>query len=310
MKNIKAISSAIFLATTLIFSGCGESDNGVTESGFDMSSLESGKQILYFYGASTNDHYAIDVTTGTIENLNDFNETQMLSTDAGKLFMFVDDLGDDNASNDVDKAMMFHADFSYDVVNDGNATWENFYYLDHLHDGARHPHTNDEFNVTSGSKYNAIQRLNEYFQEQQTLKQELADTALNDGSADNDAVNNIDGICNFYTLRHEDENETSYFVLGTDGKMYSYDDNGTINFRDVTVIADSCEPNKSGISAAEEGVLVYLGTTSKLYLVDSHGDGVSHVHSSWSLSEVLGDGIGIDMMIGMGSLEHDDEHEH
>ena len=309
MINYKIKSSAVVLAIALMMSACGSSDDdnaAAAAGGNSVPDLESAKQVLYFYGASTNDHYAYNVTTNLLENLNEDNVTAMESTDSGNLFYFRDDKGDDNASNYVDKVLMFKSAYSF--ASDGNATWEDFYYLDHLHNGERHPHTNDEFNVTAGGKYTSMVRLNEYLAEQEQLKSDLSSSIANEAIVG--AGQASPALCDFYSLIHPEENETHYFALGTNGKVYTFDDN-TTNFKDVTLVSSAgCEVGKSGMVGAEEGVLVYLGSSSKLYLVDSHDDGVSHVHSEWDASEIIGDGHGIDMMVGMGHLEHDDDHDH
>lgn len=309
MKNNRIKSSALFLALALVLSACGGSDSNDSNTSevHEDVHLESAKQVLYFYGASTNDHYAFDVTTDLLENLNDDNVTALESTDSGKLFYFRDDQGDDNASNDVDKALVFKSTYSF--TDDGNATWEDFYYLDHLSNGERHPHGNDEFNVTAGSKYTSMIRLNEYLAEQEQLKNDLAQSIADESIVG--VGQSSQSICNFYTVIHADEGETHYFALGTNGKIYTFDDS-TTNFKDVTLVSSAgCEVDKSGIVEAEEGVLVYLGSTSTIYLVDSHDDGVTHVHSEWDASEVIGDGRSIDMMVGIGSLESDgEEHDH
>jgi len=303
MKNYKLKSSAVILGLALMMSACGDSDSA--EGGADsVPDLESAKQVLYFYGASTDDHYAFDVTTNKLENLNDDNVTDMSSASPkGRLFYFRDSLGDTNASNDVDKVLMFKSTYSF--ANDGNASWEDFYYLDHLNNGERHPHANDEFNVTAGGKFDTMLRLNEYLAEQEQLKSDLV-TSI----ADQNIVGSgqtASELCDFYTVIHPEENETHYFALGTNGKVYTFDNNTTA-FKDVTLVSSAgCEVGKSGIVAAEDGVLIYLGSTSTIYLLDSHEDGVSHVHSEWDASEVIGDGRAIDMMVGIGTLEHDDE---
>ena len=307
MKKTVLKNMALLLGATLLFSGCGsDSDDKAEEQQTSYPDLESAKQILYFYSASTNDHYAFDVTTETLENLNDDNVTAMSSTDSGKLFYFRDNTtGDTNASNDVDKVLMLKDTYSFAV--DGNITWEDFYYLDHLHDGGRHPHANDEFNVTSGGKYNSMIRLNQYLAEQEQLKNSLESSITNESIVG--SGQSAPALCDFYTVIHADENETHYFALGTNGKVYTFDDN-TTNFKDVTLVSSAgCEVGKSGMVAAQDGVLVYLGSTSKLYLVDSHEDGVSHVHSEWNLSELIGSGHGIDMMVGIGALE-EEAHDH
>lgn len=302
MKNSKLKSSAVALSLALMMSACGSDDNSNDNDDLAAVDLESAKQIVYFYSDSTNEHYALDVTSNTLENLNDDNVTKMSSSDKGRLFYFRDNTtGDTNASNDVDKVLMFKSTYSY--ASDGNITWENFHYLDHLHEGGRHPHANSEFNVTAGGKYTSMIRLNEYLAEQEQLKSDLAASIADESIVG--VSQSASALCDFYTVYHEDEKH--YFALGINGKIYTFDDN-TTNFKDVTLVSSAgCEVGKSGIVAAEDGVLVYLGSTAKLYLVDSHDDGVSHVHSEWELSDVIGTGHSIDMMVGIGTLDYESE---
>jgi len=303
MKKHTKIATVTLAAITLLLSGCGSDNSSSTET----LDLESAKKVLYFYGAGSNEQYAYFVETNTVENLNDDNVTAMDASKNGSLFYFLDDLGDANASNDVDKVLMFNA--SYSFANDGNATWENFYYLDHLHDGEHHPHANDEFDVTSGGKFDTMIRLNKYLAEQEQLKSDLK-SSIADESIVGVGQTSPD-ICNFYTVTHADDNEVHYYVLGTNGSAYTFDDTAT-NFRDVTLVSSAgCEIGKSGMVAAEDGVLIYLGSTSTVYLLDAHKDGVSHIHSQWDISELLGDTNAIEMMVGIGALEHDgDDHDH
>ncbi len=292
----------MILGLALMLSACGDSDSSSESS--EALELESAKKALFFYGASTNDHYSFDTETQALTDLNSdteaLHEFKMDANDDGRLFVWIDNKGDTNSSNDEDKVLMFDSDYSF--ADDGDATWEDFHYLGHYHDDDLAAHTNEEFDVTSGSKYDAMVRLNIYLQEQETLKTLLA--------AQPEITSAGTTICDHYTVTHEEENETHYFVLGTDGTLYTYEDDGAISFKDQTVVTSAgCTAGRSGMSAAEDGVLIYL--QSKLYLVDSHDDGVTHVHSEWDISEVLGDGKGIDMMVGIRSLDHDDEdHDH
>ena len=305
MKNYTIKSSAVLLGFALMLSACSSSSTSQVEDTKSVElELESAKQALFFYGSTTNDHYVFNTETQTLTNLNSgvagLENFMMQDTDNGRLFAWVDNQGDTNASNDEDKVIMFES--SYSFASDGNATSANFHYLAHYHDEDLDAHTNEEFNVTSADKVTTLQRLNQYMSEQETLKATLASQAeiLNAGTT----------ICDFYTVRHEEHNETNYFVLGTDGTLYTYEDDGVITFKDSAPISSAgCEIGKSGMSAAEEGVIIYL--QSKLFLVDSHEEGATHVHSEWDISEVLGDGKGVDMMVGIRDLEHDgEEHDH
>lgn len=328
MKYYKLKSAAIFLAFAFFLSACGGGD----EDPFEESALEleSAKAALFFYGAATNNHLAFETQTQELINLNDndeYAEFNMSNKPAGRLFVWVDDKGDDNASNDEDKVIMFNAEYSY--IDDGNATWEDFFYLGHFHEevhedeeheGDEHEehsehlaaHTNDEFDVSSetnqtiiDSKTAALARLNNYMQMQEILKADLSSALTNEDATAQ--------VCNFYGVYHEEENATDYFVVGTNGRFYAFHDEGDgLEFKDDTLLSSAgCEEYESGISATADGALVYLKKTATLYLVDSHGDARTHVHSSWGISQLLGDGVGVDMMVGIKTIENEGEaHAH
>jgi hypothetical protein len=65
------------------------------------------------------------------------------------------------------------------------------------------------------------------------------------------------------------------------------------------------------MSATTDGALVYLKNTATLYLMDSHGDARTHVHSSWDIAQLVGEGKSVDMMVGIKTVESEgDEHDH
>ncbi len=337
MQYYKAKSAAIILALAFFLSACGGGDDPLVQNELE---LESAKKALFLYGTSTNDHLAFDTQTQELTELNtyvdDHNETnfKIENKESGWLFVWVDDKGDDNASNDEDKVIMFDANYSYS--EDGNATWEDFYYLGHYHEHAHEEeteeehedeheehlelaaHTNEEFdddNVSS-PKYLAIQRLNSYLQMQDELKETLKNSLQEQEPATE--------VCNFYAMKHaEDEHveegheEDSYFVLGTNGRLYvfhghEHDGELELEFKDSALISSAgCTTRESGISPTAEGVLVYLKNTQTLYLVDSHGDARTHVHSSWDIAQLVGEGKSIDMMVGIKTVESEgDAHDH
>lgn len=303
MKKNYFTPIAATAATLLMLSGCG-SDSSTSDSVSDPLELESDGKTLIFYSASTNEQYAFDVDSEHTTNLNGASDAQgndlsnfnMSASEQGRLFVWVDNKGDDDVSNDEDKVLMFRQE--YDFARDGNATWEDFYYLGHYH---RHTdennitnyylaaHDNSEFNVTSGGKYDAIVRLNTYLAAQENLKTELA--ALLPAEAN--------GVCAFHQFENE-EGEPFYYVMGSNGTMYVYD--AAYTFKDSVAVSSSCESNGVGISSTEDGVLLFLSDTQKVYSVDSHEDGIYHVHNSWDLSNLLGNGKSAQMMVGIQPL--------
>lgn len=305
MKNFRLKSSVVVLGLAFLLSACGGSDSSDGDGGAqsDPVELESDGKTLIFYSASTNEQYAYNVDTQGVLNLQDATDSSgddisnfnMSADEHGKLFVWMDNKGDTNASNDEGKIIMLKN--SYNYATDGNASWEDFYYLGHFHqstDGLSYDlaaHDSSEFNVTSGAKYSAILRFNEYLAEQKSLEQNLSATIP--------AAAN--GLCGFHTFVNE-EGETFYYAMGNNGTIYVYDENISSQYLDSVAVSDSCMQNEFGMSSTEDGVLLFLTSTQKVYSVDSHADGVYHVHNSWNLSELLGDGKSAEMMVGIEPL--------
>jgi len=294
--------TAAATAALLLLSGCG--DSGSNGSGGSSLALESDGKTLLFYSASTNDQYAFDVDSEKTTDLNgaadaqghDLTNFNMDPSEQGRLFVWVDNKGDTDPSNDEEKVVMFKS--GYDIATDGNVTWEDFYYLGHYHGTTDDnnvttyylaAHSNDEFNVTDGAKYSAMLRLNAYLLEQENLKNELA--ALLPAQAN--------GLCAFHTFENE-EGETFYYAMGDNGTMYIYD--AAHDFLDSVAVAAACEPDGVGMSSGEDGVLLFVSETQKLYMIDSHEDGIYHVHTEWELSELIGGGKSAQMMVGIQPL--------
>lgn len=300
MKKNIGKSIALILGIGLTFSGCGGTDGGTTQT--DPLELESDGKTLVFYSASTNEQYAFEVDSQNIINLNaasyqDHNLTNfnMSASEKGKPFIWIDDKGDTNSSNDEGKLVMFKQEYSF--ANDGNATWEDFYYLGHFHSQTVNnqtsyylaAHDNDEFNTTSGGKYNAMIRLNEFLAREYTLEQNLSAIIPSEAN----------GLCGFHTFVNE-SGETFYYTIGKNGTVYVYDD--AYNFKDSVAVSDSCMPNEMGMSSTEDGVLLFLKSTQKVYSVDSHEDGIYHIHNSWDVSRLIGSGHTADVMVGLEPL--------
>lgn len=295
-NNIK--NMALALSALVVLSGCGSDSDTAAGAGSDPLELESDGKTLVFYNDSAKTQYAYNVDSTVVTNLqnaedasgNDISNFNMKDGESGKLTIWIDNKGDTNASNDEGKVIMFNEDYSFS--DDGNATWENFYYLGHFHGDHLAAHSNDEFNVTSGGKFNAMIRLNEYLSEQNTLEQNLSSVI----------PSAADGLCGFHTFVSEDD-ETFYYAMGKNGTMYVYDENITTPALDSVAITDSCSENEFGMSSTEDGVLFFSTNTEKVYSIDSHEDGIYHIHSSWDLSQLIGDGKSAQMMVGLEPVE-------
>jgi hypothetical protein len=309
---MKKIWMASAMAAAVIMTGCGGSgDSRGSEK--KLPELESEGKTLVFYSASANEQYAYTVDNGSVLNLqgatdaegNDITNFNMKTGEEGRLFLWVDDKGDNNASNDEEKIVMFKQ--AYKHARDGNATWEDFYYLGHFHthnDGGtieHHlaAHSNEEFNVTSGGKYDAMVRLNKYLTEQDNLENTLSTKIPPEAN----------GLCGFHTL-NTDEGKTFYIAAGKNGKIYIYDNNLTFKDEVTPTGVDSCTENEFGMSSTEDGILYFSKVTQKLHMIDSHdGGNLWHEHSNFDLQEeILGTGKTAEMMVGIAPLESEEEH--
>jgi len=303
MKKINIKSIALILGAMIVLSGCDESSNNKNGAGAsDPLELESEGKTFLFYSASTNEQYAYNVDSGKTINLqnstddagHDISNFNMKASDSGRVFIWLDNKGDTLTSNDEEKVVMFTNDYSF--TDDGNATWKDFYYLGHFHSNVNNnvtsyslaAHNNSEFNTTSGGKYNALIRLNKYLAEQQLLEQKLSKSIP--------AAAN--GLCGFHTFISE-QNKTFYYAMGKNGTMYIYDKNITTPALDSVVVTDSCTENEFGISSTEDGVLFFASNSMKVYSIDSHEDGIYHVHNSWNLSQLIGSGKSAQMMVAL-----------
>jgi hypothetical protein len=273
---------SLVLSSLLLFSACDSSDDSDeidTETEMEHEHGED-ERVLFFYSASTNDHFAYSVESSELINLNEemhgeenISKFNISADKSGKPFIWLDNKGDTNATNDEEKIIMFNNDFQFDR----NATWEDFIYLGHFHyeeDGEDlAAHSNDEFNVTAGKKLEAINRFNIYISEQQELKNSFSEI-LTDAD-----------VCGLYKNIDLEENLINYYVVGTDGKLRIYDESKTLV--DEVAITGSCASENIGMSGVEEGVWVFLADTQKIYQVDSHDDGVFHIHTTSNVSEFV-----------------------
>ncbi len=335
MQKKSIIFTLLLLTLGLTFSACSEdaTDPEGTEEGEHMvEGLELDGKSLFFYSSATNDHLAYDVDESTLVNLNNNSEDgyfnyNMNPTDNGKFLLWLDNKGDDNLSNDEQKILMLNQAYSY--ANDGNATYEDFYYLGHFHteleeDGDTHyhlaAHANEEFDLSNvpaqdlatNPKYQALKRLNVYLAEQNLIKNNIQTTL--------DNLQTPATLCGFESITND--LGTRNYAMGTDGQLYVFDNSlsgeNTYGYIDQVTLTASCEVNKVGITAVSEhdenGVVIFQASTQKLYLVDSHEGGIYHAHRTWDASEIIGS-ASAEMMsaiipVGYESSEEHEDHDH
>jgi hypothetical protein len=276
-----------------LFSGCDQDDDD-NSSNYDSSNDDSSNneeehehedtRNIFFYNSETNTHLAYSIPNTELIDLNqemhgehNISNFNMSSTQSGKPFIWLDYKGDENASNDEEKIVMFKSDFNFD----NNVTWEDFYYLGHFHtedDGSNSlaAHSNLEFNVTAGAKVSALIRLNKYIDEQQELKSTFETKIGNN-------------ICGVYTNIDDEDFSKTYFVMQIDGKLKIYDESKSLKDEIMLDGITSCDSDQMGMSGVEGGIWLFLADTQKIYEVDSHDDGVYHVHQTLDISEYTGD---------------------
>ena len=113
---MKLTKLAIAPLVALLLVGCGSSSSDTRGSEAELPELESAGKTLVFYNASTNEQNAYTVDDGSVLNLqgatdkddNNITNFNMASNKKGKFFVWLDNKGDTNASNDEDKIIMFN----------------------------------------------------------------------------------------------------------------------------------------------------------------------------------------------------------
>lgn len=302
-KNILNLVAGT-LCAAFLFSGCG-SDSSSDNNNGDISALTVEGKTFLFYDATTGSQYVVDPDSQAINSL-DTNESSnfyMLGKQAGSLVYWPDETTGDA------KVIMLKEDFS---VAEANITHEDFYYLGHFHGADLAAHSADEFapEAASAAKLATLQRFNTYLQDQEQIKAEIKEALSLEGEQ----------LCNFYVQDHAHEEDTNatqeeaavHFALTQSGKVLFYveGESGLEKIQGQLAVnlseASTCEVGKSGITSTHAGVYIFLESTQKLYLVDSHGLDY-HEHSAWHLDEFMPSGFHATQMIAFG--DGDSEHE-
>lgn len=300
-KKLLTMGTAI-LGLSLTFSGCGGSgDSRGAEQ--NLPELEANGKILQFYNSNNNSQYAYVVEDGTVLNLQDPNIAEGVmvldENKTGKFYTWTYDKADNNDSTNVEMIMMMDANYSY--ATDGNASYTDIYYMNHLHNEEIHPHPNTDFNPASGTDgTNKLNGLNTSLAAHYAKTQEIA--VLPD-------IQTAGGLCGWH--KGEFEFGTFYFAVGKNsGNIYVYDENLTLIDTDAMDGVTGCEVDKHGFTSTADGVLFFSAETQALHMVDSHDDGRNfHEHTVFPLSEIIGAGKTATTMTGIGEIE-EDGHEH
>ena len=145
-------------------------------------------------------------------------------------------------------------------------------------------------------------RVNEYIDQKQAWKTKL------------EPVVGANDLCNFKVAEqdYKDEELTVYFALTKEGKVKFYKEvNDVLESLQSQVTLDSAitsitDCSKTSIVAeSEEGILVWVADTQKVYRVDSH-EANYHLHGTpKTITNLLGTGINVDYMISIAKDDHD-----
>lgn len=293
------------LVGAALFTGCGSDSSSGENNDGDISKLSAEGKTFIFYNQTTGSQYVVDPDHGVLSSLdtNASSNFYMLGKEAARLTYWPDETTGDA------KVIMLKNSYS---LEDGNVSHEDFEYLGHFHGTDLAAHSADEFDpaVASEKKLATLGRFSNYLREQAEIQAEIEEALSNEGEE----------LCNFYVAKHhheEDANATQepavHYAITKSAKVLFYVD-GAAGLEKVQgqlavnlSAANTCEVGKSGITAAHDGVYIFLASTQRLYLVDSHGLDY-HEHSAWDLSEFMPSGFDATQMVGFG--EDDGEHEH
>lgn len=323
--------ASLLCSQALMLGGCGSSSSSNDNTTPTTVGLPE-ELNLVFLNSTTSDYYSFDTSTETSINLNELASTSedtavrnLQITDPSTIGHFLH-WPDFRMSGDEELL-----DMKYVLMKPGYAPGsvidaDQFVQLAHFHDEELAAHNAEEFRdpEEGSAKAAGLARLNSFVTEQADLEEEVGE-AMPEGQQLCRAY--VDPYVKFeMEEEHEGEEaeaeageehehgELVHYALSKTGRMYFFEDGesgleqtqGFVTLDDVTTIADC---NRTSIArTSEDGVLVFIPDTQKLYLVDSH-DADYHQHSTWDLSAVLPTGITADLVaiIGAGDADHDHE---
>ena len=317
----KSLRAGLMIACGALFVAC-SSDSGEDTSGAAAVDLPKGLSLVML-NASTGAYYLFDTDTNTRTDLNDQAQRsqdsavqKLLISDTstiGHFFSWPDFRMVNGQERLDDKYLLLKPTYVPGSAIDSTK----FVQLTHFHDGTLAAHSADEFaNPEPGSnKAAGLTRLNNHVAAQAELEEEVA-SVLPAGET----------LCRAYIdpyLKFEEEHagakssdhahgDLAHMALTTTGRMYFFAENetglaqsqGFVKLDNVNTIADCTRATIS--RASDDGVLVFIPDTQRLYLVDSHG-GDFHQHSTWHISAVLPRGLRADLLTVLGD---GGEHEH
>lgn len=323
----KWIALPALVAGALMLSSCGSSSSSSSSNPADSGTATGLPEKLHLnlVNATSGAYYSYDTSTGKRVNLNELaaaseesavQKLQLKDTSVlGHFFHWADF----RVVNGVEKKDMKYVLMRPTYTPGNTIDSDQFIQLAHFHGETLAAHSADEFaNPEAGSNKEAgLQRLNSAVTAQKELKEELSEV-MPAGETLCRAF--IDPYIQFEQAQktaaaaeaEHAHGELMHFALSNTGRVYFFKEKdeklqqaqGFVKLDDVVTI-ENC--SRTTIArASDDGVLVFIPDTQKLYLVDAHG-GDYHQHSTWSLSTLLPAGERADMVaiIGAGAT-----HEH
>lgn len=343
---------SVLLVSAALLTACGgasstnNNEDGKTPSGSSVN-LPDGKNLVLIDASSTK-HYLYNTTTEKSLDLNDEasksgdQSVQNLAVSdpstIGSFFLWADDANGDGTIND-EKVVLMKPNYQAGTAIDHT----NMQYLAHFHGEEFAAHAASEFNPATygdnwagSKKEKGLARLNAYVTKQKELFDEV-DEALKTAAAgqilcrafvdpragaEHEGEEHNHGVTPRAEAGHEAhaEKPAVHIALTNSGRMYFMaEKDGAMALTQDTFVAltgvsgiENCA--KTGITrASDNGVLVFVEDSQKIYLVDNHGADW-HEHSNWDISKLMPAGFHADYVAALGAGEgahdeHDDGHD-
>lgn len=311
--------SAVVLSSATFLTACGGSSTDTASNNTSSVDLPDEKTLV-FVDANSPKQYLYNTTSEKSTDLNaDSTQNYYLgdTSQIGHFLFWPDDSNGDGEVNEEKILMMKSTYTDYATIDS-----DQFLYLAHYHGTEFDGHASTEFaNPVEGSAIsNELKRLNTYVTKQKKLFDEVNEALQADTTAAGET------LCRAFvdphaghehsettTTKAETATTVAHFALTKSGRLYFYKegDSGLTSMQGFVALEGISQINdchKATMTRADDdGILVFVADSQKLYLIDSHG-GDYHQHSQVSLSEFMPAGFHADFMAAIGEgAEHDHE---
>ncbi|MEB8434310.1 hypothetical protein OO007_18880 [Cocleimonas sp. KMM 6892] len=334
--NNKLTVASIFCVSTLILSGCGGGGSSSADEETSVDLSDGLSLSLSLLNAGTGAYYSFDSETEARTDLNeiatgsqDSSIQNLAITDTSTVgyFLHWPDFREVDGEEQFDmKYLLMRPTYQHGTTIDADQMVQ----LAHLHGDTLAAHSAEEFrNPEPGSSQEqSLLRLNSFVAEQNALEAEVTevmpagtqlcrayiDPYLKFEEEEEHAAEEVGETTEEAEEEHEHD-DLVHYALDTTGRMYFFAEGengleqmqGFVQLDEVSNVSDCSRTTVARVS--EDGVLVFIPDTQRLYLVDSHG-GDFHQHSTWPVSALLPENETTDLVaiIGTGE-EHDHDHE-